>query len=134
MSTATLTSPAASSSSSPHQIHLFEAPVTTSTNTNSNKDVAAALKAAAAAAAAVRENNNSNNNKPAQSSSNNTTITHAQIAGLYELEQTIGQGHFAVVKSARHLFSGERVAIKIIDKQKLDPISREHLFQEVKYI
>lgn len=56
----------------------------------------------------------------------------APIAGLYELERTIGQGHFAVVKSARHVFSGERVAIKIIDKQKLDPISRDHLFQEVR--
>lgn len=53
------------------------------------------------------------------------------ITGLYELEKTIGQGHFAVVKSARHVFSGEKVAIKIIDKQKLDPISRDHLFQEV---
>lgn len=57
--------------------------------------------------------------------------TDPPIAGLYELEHTIGQGHFAVVKSARHVFSGERVAIKIIDKQKLDPISRDHLFQEV---
>jgi SNF-related kinase len=56
----------------------------------------------------------------------------APIIGLYELEQTIGQGHFAVVKSARHVFSGERVAIKIIDKTKLDPISRDHLFQEVR--
>lgn len=50
----------------------------------------------------------------------------------YVIETTIGQGHYAVVKSAKHLFSGERVAIKIIDKLKLDKVSREHLFQEVK--
>ncbi|RNA17829.1 SNF-related serine threonine- kinase, partial [Brachionus plicatilis] len=58
--------------------------------------------------------------------------SNAPVTGNYELEQTIGQGHFAIVKSARHTFSGERVAIKIIEKQKLDAVSREHLFQEVK--
>lgn len=56
----------------------------------------------------------------------------SHIAGLYDFEGTIGQGHFAVVKLARHIFSGEKVAIKVIDKNKLDEISREHLFQEVK--
>ena len=55
-----------------------------------------------------------------------------QISGCYELEETIGQGHFAIVKSARHIFTGEKVAIKVIDKSKLDPVSREHLFQEVR--
>lgn len=54
------------------------------------------------------------------------------ITSNYDLEKTVGQGHFAIVKSARHIFSGERVAIKIIDKLKLDSLSREHLFQEVK--
>jgi SNF-related kinase len=51
---------------------------------------------------------------------------------LYEMEGTIGQGHFAVVKLARHRFSGEQVAIKCIDKSKLDAVSREHLYQEVR--
>ncbi|XP_055890890.1 SNF-related serine/threonine-protein kinase-like isoform X4 [Biomphalaria glabrata] len=55
-----------------------------------------------------------------------------KIAGLYDLEETIGQGHFAVVKLARHVFTGEKVAVKVIDKQKLDDISRSHLFQEVR--
>ena len=57
---------------------------------------------------------------------------HHQIAGLYDLEETIGQGHFAVVRLGRHKFSGERVAVKVIDKLKLDEVSREHLFQEVR--
>jgi SNF-related kinase len=48
------------------------------------------------------------------------------------MEGTIGQGHFAVVKLARHRFSGEKVAIKCIDKAKLDTVSREHLYQEVR--
>lgn len=54
-----------------------------------------------------------------------------QIAGLYDLGETIGKGHFAVVKLAKHVFTGEKVAVKVIDKNKLDEISRQHLFQEV---
>ncbi|VEL28603.1 unnamed protein product, partial [Protopolystoma xenopodis] len=54
-----------------------------------------------------------------------------RVAGLYDLQHTIGRGHFAVVKLARHVFTGEKVAVKVIDKTKLDPLSREHLFQEV---
>lgn len=54
-----------------------------------------------------------------------------KIAGLYDLEETLGRGHFAVVKLARHVFTGEKVAVKVIDKSKLDEVSRAHLFQEV---
>lgn len=56
----------------------------------------------------------------------------SQIAGLYDMENTLGSGHFAVVKSARHVFTGLRVAIKVIDKLKLDEVSRTHLYQEVR--
>ncbi|KAL1129312.1 hypothetical protein AAG570_013841 [Ranatra chinensis] len=55
-----------------------------------------------------------------------------KIAGLYDLEATLGRGHFAVVKLARHVFTGEKVAVKVIDKSKLDEVSRAHLFQEVR--
>jgi len=36
------------------------------------------------------------------------------------------------VKLARHVFTGEKVAVKVIDKTKLDEVSRSHLFQEVR--
>ena len=32
-----------------------------------------------------------------------------QVSDLYDFEQTIGQGHYAVVKLARHVFTGEKV-------------------------
>ncbi|XP_025417306.1 SNF-related serine/threonine-protein kinase isoform X2 [Sipha flava] len=54
------------------------------------------------------------------------------IAGMYDLEQTIGKGHFAVVKLASHVFTGEQVAVKVIDKNKLEEVSRNHLYQEVR--
>ena len=56
---------------------------------------------------------------------------NGDIAGLYDLGETIGKGNFAVVKLARHVFTGERVAVKVIDKTKLDDIARANLFQEV---
>ncbi len=34
-----------------------------------------------------------------------------QIAGLYDLEETLGEGHYAVVKLARHVFTGEKVMV-----------------------
>uniref|UniRef100_A0A915LGK4 SNF-related serine/threonine-protein kinase n=1 Tax=Meloidogyne javanica TaxID=6303 RepID=A0A915LGK4_MELJA len=59
-------------------------------------------------------------------------INNARIAGLYDLEHTIGKGHFAVVKLARHVFTGEKVAAKVIDKTRLDPVSTSHMMQEVR--
>uniref|UniRef100_A0A671M229 SNF-related serine/threonine-protein kinase n=1 Tax=Sinocyclocheilus anshuiensis TaxID=1608454 RepID=A0A671M229_9TELE len=55
-----------------------------------------------------------------------------KIAGLYDLDKTLGRGHFAVVKLARHVFTGEKVAVKVIDKIKLDTVATGHLFQEVR--
>lgn len=55
-----------------------------------------------------------------------------KIAGLYDLGETLGSGHFAVVKLAKHVFTGEKVAVKVVDKTKLDEVSRAHLFQEVR--
>ena len=59
-------------------------------------------------------------------------MTSQEVAGLYNMEETLGSGHFAVVKSARHVFTGLRVAIKVIDKMKLDEVSKAHLYQEVR--
>ncbi|UJR28549.1 hypothetical protein I4U23_009784 [Adineta vaga] len=53
------------------------------------------------------------------------------VSGLYTLGATIGTGHFAVVKLARHVFTQKEVAVKVIDKTKLDDVSKAHLFQEV---
>ncbi|XP_076800078.1 uncharacterized protein LOC143445102 [Clavelina lepadiformis] len=56
---------------------------------------------------------------------------HSKIAESYELKNTLGRGHFAVVKLAEHVFSGEKVAVKVIDKTKMDKVSADHLYHEV---
>ena len=52
----------------------------------------------------------------------------------YSVQKTLGRGRFAVVKSAKHLISGEKVAVKIIDKTKLDSNSHERLYNEVEHL
>ena len=44
---------------------------------------------------------------------------YAILDGQYELHETVGTGGFAKVKSATHLVTGEKVAIKIMDKRQL---------------
>ncbi|PAV75934.1 hypothetical protein WR25_19142 [Diploscapter pachys] len=43
--------------------------------------------------------------------------------GKYKLLKTIGKGNFAKVKLAKHVITGQEVAIKIIDKTALNPSS-----------
>eukprot|EP00042_Codosiga_hollandica_P053417 m.699202 g.699202 ORF g.699202 m.699202 type:complete len:727 (-) comp58690_c0_seq1:1606-3786(-) len=42
-----------------------------------------------------------------------------EIANLYNIKETIGAGGFAKVKSGRHKITGEKVAIKIMEKSRL---------------
>lgn len=42
-----------------------------------------------------------------------------ELRGLYHLRETIGSGGFAKVKLAYHALTGEKVAIKIMDKRSL---------------
>ncbi|KAF6735659.1 SNF-related serine/threonine-protein kinase [Oryzias melastigma] len=56
----------------------------------------------------------------------------ADLSGLYRVGRTLGRGHFAVVKLARQVNTGQLVAVKIIDKTKLDVMATSHLLQEVR--
>ncbi|XP_007228754.3 serine/threonine-protein kinase SIK1 isoform X2 [Astyanax mexicanus] len=51
--------------------------------------------------------------------------------GFYEIMRTLGKGNFAVVKLARHKVTKTQVAIKIIDKTRLDAADLEKLNREV---
>ncbi|KAJ3193837.1 MAP microtubule affinity-regulating kinase 1 [Irineochytrium annulatum] len=52
--------------------------------------------------------------------------------GYYDLDKAIGEGNFAKVKLATHCLTGEKVAVKIIDKEKLDKVTARKLFREVR--
>uniref|UniRef100_A0A4W5RQ08 non-specific serine/threonine protein kinase n=1 Tax=Hucho hucho TaxID=62062 RepID=A0A4W5RQ08_9TELE len=61
---------------------------------------------------------------------NNTHGRPLQV-GFYEIIRTLGKGNFAVVKLARHKVTKTQVAIKIIDKTRLDPSNLEKIYREV---
>jgi len=46
-------------------------------------------------------------------------VRYTVLRNLYELEKTIGCGGFAKVKLATHVLTGEKVAIKIMEKNTL---------------
>lgn len=56
----------------------------------------------------------------------------SDLSGLYHLGRTLGRGHYAVVKLARQINTGQLVAVKMIDKTKLDVMATSHLLQEVR--
>ncbi|OCT91420.1 serine/threonine-protein kinase SIK1 [Xenopus laevis] len=51
--------------------------------------------------------------------------------GFYDIKETLGKGNFAVVKLAQHRVTNTQVAIKIIDKTRLDPGNLEKIYREV---
>ncbi|WAR06101.1 SIK2-like protein [Mya arenaria] len=51
--------------------------------------------------------------------------------GFYDIERTIGKGNFAVVKLAKHRITKTEVAIKIIDKTRLDESNLKKVYREV---
>ncbi|XP_033096760.1 serine/threonine-protein kinase SIK2-like [Anneissia japonica] len=51
--------------------------------------------------------------------------------GFYDIDKTLGKGNFAVVKLARHRITKSQVAIKIIDKTKLDECNLKKVYREV---
>lgn len=48
-----------------------------------------------------------------------TTSVERTRVGKYDLGKTLGEGTFAKVKAARHFETGQEVAIKILDKEKI---------------
>uniref|UniRef100_A0AC34FLG0 Protein kinase domain-containing protein n=1 Tax=Panagrolaimus sp. ES5 TaxID=591445 RepID=A0AC34FLG0_9BILA len=54
--------------------------------------------------------------------------------GFYEVEGTIGRGNFAVVKIAKHRITRTDVAIKIVDKRRLDAENLTKVYREIEVL
>uniref|UniRef100_A0A914WVK9 Protein kinase domain-containing protein n=1 Tax=Plectus sambesii TaxID=2011161 RepID=A0A914WVK9_9BILA len=59
---------------------------------------------------------------------NAASSDHAQYCGPYKLEKTLGKGQTGLVKTGTHCISGRKVAIKIVNKEKLS----ESVLQKVR--
>lgn len=56
-------------------------------------------------------------------------LQYAALQNIYDLHETIGSGGFAKVKLATHLLTGDKVAIKIMDKRALGVCFKKHRAQ-----
>lgn len=75
-----------------------------------------------------------NNEVPPTKEEASSTGQQPLRVGFYEIERTIGRGNFAIVKLARHRITRTEVAIKIIDKNKLDKVNLEKVYREVQVL
>lgn len=48
------------------------------------------------------------------------TSNYRNIKETYKIESTLGKGSFATVKKAKHRASGERFAVKVLSKKKMN--------------
>ena len=58
-------------------------------------------------------------NKEKESEKKKEKISKKQIIGNYQIEKTIGEGTFGKVKLGIHIPTEEKVAIKILEKDKI---------------
>ncbi|KAK0396448.1 hypothetical protein QR680_001720 [Steinernema hermaphroditum] len=54
--------------------------------------------------------------------------------GFYEVESTIGKGNYAAVKRARHSVTNTEVAIKIVNKSRLDSENLAKIYREIEIL
>ncbi|CAI2732654.1 unnamed protein product [Schistosoma spindalis] len=81
-----------------------------------------------------QNHNNTNNNSISNkytSVEDRITDSKSKGLGLYCILNTIGLGNFSQVKLATHILTKERVAIKVLDKSKMNTSTRRLLSQEI---
>ncbi|KAJ3057498.1 MAP microtubule affinity-regulating kinase 1 [Rhizophlyctis rosea] len=81
---------------------------------------------------ASRNHGHSTGTNPSGTSTDSKEERHRYV-GNYEILRTIGEGSFAKVKLGVHRLTGEKVAIKVIDKDRLpDAYSLRHVHREAR--
>uniref|UniRef100_A0AC34REG7 Protein kinase domain-containing protein n=1 Tax=Panagrolaimus sp. JU765 TaxID=591449 RepID=A0AC34REG7_9BILA len=80
-----------------------------------------------------RENNTSNgsNHKNINSLTSSSTTHQVQYCGPYKLEKTLGKGQTGLVKTGTHCITGRKVAVKIVNKEKLNESVLQKVEREI---
>ncbi|CAJ0608836.1 unnamed protein product [Cylicocyclus nassatus] len=71
------------------------------------------------------------NAKMAESVNNTRPAQQAQYCGPYKLEKTLGKGQTGLVKTGTHCITGRKVAIKIVNKEKLSESVLQKVEREI---
>ncbi|KAF8354125.1 sad-1 [Pristionchus pacificus] len=71
------------------------------------------------------------NNRMGDGASGGGRLQQAQYCGPYRLEKTLGKGQTGLVKTGTHCISGRKVAIKIVNKEKLSESVLQKVEREI---
>uniref|UniRef100_A0A1I8IG50 non-specific serine/threonine protein kinase n=2 Tax=Macrostomum lignano TaxID=282301 RepID=A0A1I8IG50_9PLAT len=102
-----------------------------SNKTNSDSGSAGGAQSRPAASSSAAATMAAPSSASGRSAAGRVSADDSQI-GKYRLLKTIGKGNFAKVKLAKHVNTGEEVAIKIIDKTRLDQSSLQKVISAEK--
>jgi len=61
-------------------------------------------------------------------------IGYANLFDFYDIQETLGQGKYGVVKKAVHKKSGKEVAVKVVKKKELSLKDQELLKREIEVL
>ncbi|GMR62437.1 hypothetical protein PMAYCL1PPCAC_32632, partial [Pristionchus mayeri] len=71
------------------------------------------------------------NNRMGDGATGGGRLQQAQYCGPYRLEKTLGKGQTGLVKTGTHCISGRKVAIKIVNKEKLSDSVLQKVEREI---
>eukprot|EP01102_Stenamoeba_stenopodia_P008744 TRINITY_DN254_c0_g1_i2.p1 TRINITY_DN254_c0_g1~~TRINITY_DN254_c0_g1_i2.p1 ORF type:complete len:970 (-),score=183.85 TRINITY_DN254_c0_g1_i2:58-2967(-) len=60
--------------------------------------------------------------------------SHMMLVGSYVLGERLGKGRFGHVRLATHVLTGEKVAIKMMDKESMDPDTIDRAIREIEIL
>ncbi|CAI5454938.1 unnamed protein product [Caenorhabditis angaria] len=75
--------------------------------------------------------NNELNSKMSENMVSSRPVAQAQYCGPYKLEKTLGKGQTGLVKTGTHCITGRKVAIKIVNKEKLSESVLQKVEREI---
>uniref|UniRef100_A0A183CE44 non-specific serine/threonine protein kinase n=1 Tax=Globodera pallida TaxID=36090 RepID=A0A183CE44_GLOPA len=105
-----------------------------------NQELSEAMSANSSASSAVQSGggtNNSTQKSPGVTTTNTTTtiassiMSQIQWVGAYKLEKTLGKGQTGLVKTGTHCITGKKVAVKIVNKEKLNESVLQKVEREI---
>nr|CAD2165394.1 unnamed protein product [Meloidogyne enterolobii] len=118
---------------------LVQAMNTGNNSNNSNSNTDSPTKPQQSPASTTMTTNKTNNTSQQQKLLNNTSNAlmtstlnnQIQWVGAYRLEKTLGKGQTGLVKTGTHCVTGKKIAVKIVNKEKLNESVLQKVEREI---
>ena len=75
-----------------------------------------------------------NSNKHKNENQYRKSVDKGKNLGTFILGQKLGEGTFGLLRIATHILTGEKVAVKILDRQKIKESDKKRIEREIKIL